>query len=509
MNKTTRTAETTVIWLMGITALTKVFGFLREILFGRWYGVSEIAEAFKIAQTIPMVLLLIVGTGISTSFIPIYSRLEKHSGSDSADRFMSNLINLLVLFSLLFSLLVSLFPGLFVKLFASGFAGSKYDLTILYTQIAVWGTLFNMATYVLAPYLQIRNQYLAPALMVIPGNLVFILCFYLGRFNRPLLVGLSIVLAIIVQLLWLIPFVKRQRYRHSLRVDLSDPSLSQFLILAAPVVIGVAVNQINLMVDKNIASFTLDGGVAILDYANRMTSFVQAIFIYPVAAVFFPHLTRAIIDQDIGRAKDSTSLSLISLTLIILPCAAGLMLFAQPIVDLFFGGQVFTPEAVQRTAQAMFWYATGLLFFAWRDIFVRVFYAWGNTRTPTFNAIISVIINIVLNLVLSRFYGLNGLAMATSISALIGSLLMMRGMSRHTFSLDYARLINRLLKGVIATALMSAGAWWLFQQLSRRLALSVSLGLSIILAIFIYAAVLWGMRLPEANQLIRSIRNKL
>lgn len=509
MNKTNRTVETTVIWLMGITALTKVFGFLREILFGRWYGVSEIAEAFKIAQTIPMVLLLIVGTGISTSFIPIYSRIEKHDGSASADRFMSNLINLLLLFSLGFSLLVSLFPGLFVKLFASGFSGSKYDLTILYTQIAVWGTLFNMATYVLAPYLQIRNQYLAPALMVIPGNLVFILCFYLGRFNRPMLVGLSIVLAIIVQLLWLIPFVNRQRYHHTLQVNLSDPSLSQFLVLAAPVVIGVAVNQINLMVDKNIASFTLDGGVAMLDYANRMTSFVQAIFIYPVAAVFFPHLTRAIIDQDIEQAKNSTSLSLISLTLIILPCVAGLMLFAHPIVDLFFGGDVFTPEAIERTGQAMFWYATGLLFFAWRDIFVRVFYAWGNTRTPTLNAVISVLINIALNLILSRFYGLNGLAMATSISALIGSLLMMRGMKRHTFSPDYPRLMNRLVKGLIATAIMSAGSWLLFQRLIRQIPISLSLGLSIILAVLIYGALLLVMRIPEANQLIRSIRNKL
>lgn len=503
-----RSSGRTIASLIVITAATKIFGFVREILFGRWYGVGEVAEAFKIAQTIPMVLLLIVGTGISTGFIPIYTELEKKKGSKAADAFMSNLMNVLILFSLAFSILVTLFPGIFVKLFASGYTGTKFDLTVLYTQIAVWGTLFNMVTYVLAPYLQLNQQFMGPALMVIPGNLIFILCFYLGRTMNPIIVAFSIVLAIFTQFLWLIPFVRKYGFNYKLKFDLQDKHLRRFFILAAPVVIGVAVNQVNIMVDKNIASFVMDGGVAILDYANRMTNFVQAIFIYPVAAVFFPNMTRYILDKNFARAEDSTSKSLVTLAIIVLPCTAGLMLFSGPIINLLFGGDAFTADAVARTGQAMFWYAIGLFFWAWRDILVRVYYALGNTKTPTLNAIIGVGINIIFNLILSRFLGLNGLAMATSLSGIVSSFLMFLGLWRRGFKLDLRLLGSRLARIIIATSVMTAGAGLGYQFLTSQVSDRLSLVVSILLAVGIYGLMILIVRIPEVTEILDSVRRR-
>lgn len=498
-----RSSGRTVALLMIITALTKVFGFFREILFGRWYGVEEVAEAFKIAQNIPMLLLLIVGTGISTGFIPIYTKLANRRLKEEADRFMSNLMNTLILLSLLFSVFVTLFPGLFVHLFASGFTGSKYDLTVVFTQIAVWGTVFNMVTYILAPYLQLHNQYMAPALMVIPGNLVFILCFYLGLSMNPLIVAASIVLAITVQLLWLIPFVMKYHYRWAPVIQWSDPNLRRFFLLAAPVIVGVAVNQVNIIVDKNIASNLMSGGVAILDYANRMTNFVQAIFIYPVAAVFFPKMTQMIVDKNYQEAAASTTNSLITLGLIVLPCSAGLMLFAQPIIALLFEGDAFGAEAVLRTGQAMFWYAAGLFFWAWRDILVRVYYAFGNTKTPTINAMIGVAVNVILNLILSRYIGLNGLAMATSISGLISCLLMLRGIRRSQgLTIDYRLLASRLLKILAATVIMSINAWLVYHQLFGSFRESLTLIFSIVSAVGFYAVTILLLRIPEVKAIL-------
>ena len=493
----------TVGWLIIITALTKSVGFAREILFGRWYGVGEVAEAFKIAQTIPMVLLLIVGTGISTGFIPIYTELSKTRNEKSADEFMSNLTNVLILLSIAFSLIVTIFPGVFVKMFASGFTGSKYQLTILYTQIAVWGTLFNMVTYIMAPYLQIKNEFMAPALMVIPGNIVFILCFYLGLSSDPTIIAFSIVLAIMVQLLWLIPYVRKYGYRFIAKIDLSDPYLRRFFYMAAPVVVGVAVNQVNLMVDKNIASYIMDGGVAIMDYANRMTNFIQAIFIYPVAAVFFPKLSRFILDQKFGQAQKNTTDAFIFLTLIVLPCSAGLMIFADPIVELLFGGDAFTQQALGLIGQAMFWYATGLLFWAWRDIFIRVYFAFGNTTTPTRNAIIGVVINITFNLVLSRYLGLSGLAIATSISGVVSSLLMLRGLRSYKgFKLNFRVLWNRTVQVIAATLLMSLGARLTFDFLKAHISNTMSLFASVGIAVVIYSGLILMLQIPEVIQIV-------
>ena len=508
--KTNTSPGSTVFLLIIITAITKLFGFAREILFGRWYGVGTVAEAFKIAQTIPMLLLLIVGTGISTGFIPIYTRIKRDKGTPSANEFMSNLLTLLILFSITFCIIVTLFPGFFVKLFASGFGGSKFELTARYTQIAVWGTLFNMATYILTPYLQVNNKYLVPALMVIPGNLIFILCFYFGRSSNLYLVPFSIVLAIAVQLLWLMPFVLKLGYQWKFKIDIRDKEIRSFLYLAAPVIIGVAVNQLNIMVDKNIASFIMDGGVAILDYANRMTSFVQAIFIYPFSAVLFPKITKMIGDNLYESAKENTMNSLIFMAIIILPCSVGLMVYSDQIIQLLFGGEAFDQQALTLTGQAMLWYATGLFLWGWRDIMVRVYYAFGNTKIPTINSVIGVGINIILNLILSKYFGLNGLAIATSISGLITCLLMFYQLKRYdNFQLDYRRLGNRVFKILIATGVMGIAARTFYNPLLGFLGPTLGLMFAILAAISVFLLVILIVKIPELISVKSFILNKI
>lgn len=492
-----------VVLLILVTAITKVFGFIREILFGRWYGVGEIAEAFKIAQTIPMMLLLIIGTGISTGFIPIYSKIKNNSDEAAADRFLSNLINILIIISIIFSVFVTLFPDIFVKLFASGFQGSKYELTIHFTRIAVWGTIFNMMTYLLVPYLQMRNQYLVPALMVIPGNIVFIVCFYIGKEGNPTIVALSIVIAIVVQLIWLLPFVLRSGYKWEFYIDHKNKSVRNFIYLATPVIIGVAINQLNLMVDKNIASIIMDGGVAILDYANRMTNFVQAIFVYPFSAVLFPKITKFILEKNFKNAEESTTNSLVFLSMIILPCSVGLMVYSEPIISLLFEGDVFTKEAVTLTAQAMLFYSFGLLFWGLRDILVRVYYAFGNTKTPTINAIIGVIINIILNLVLSRFFSLNGLAIATSISAVISCILMFINLKHfENFKLNYKQIFSGVAKTLFSTIIMGTVAYFSYYKLFINQNGKFKLLIGILISILSYIIVIYFMKIKELDEVL-------
>ncbi|PKK39923.1 putative peptidoglycan lipid II flippase MurJ [Clostridiaceae bacterium JG1575] len=500
-------SKKTVAALMLVTAGTKIFGFARELIMSRLYGVGEITEAFRIAQTIPMLLLLIAGTGISTGFIPVYTRIQKENGEEKADRFLANLMNLLVVGSLIFCLLVTLFPGVFVKLFAGGFTGAKYELTVLFTRIAVWGAVFNIATYLLAPYLQVHGRFLPPALMVVPGNLVFILCFFLGRRTTPVLVGASILLAIVVQLLWIVPFARRAGFRWSAVFAPKDPSFTRFVALAAPVILGVAVNQINVMVDKNIASQLSFSGVSILDYAFRMTSFVQAIFIYPVSAVFFPQMASFVVERNYKEAGRITENSLVLLLLVVLPCMAGLMVLAEPIITLVLGGGKFDRYAVVTTSQAMFWYAAGLFWLAWRDILVRIFYAMGNTVRPTVNAVIGVTVNITLNLLLSRWFGLNGLPMATSVAALVSCLLMARDFKRQKeFSLNEGLLLNRVLKIGAAALFMALVARKSFDYFHATMASALALLLAIAFSSAAYALCIFSFRIPEVQWALQKLR---
>lgn len=508
MNQERDKGSKTILTLMIITAITKVFGFFREIVMGRLFGIGDVTEAFRIAQTIPMMLLLVVGTGISTGFIPIYTKLKKEEGAQRANAYAANLINILILFGIGFSLVVTLFPSAFVTLFAGGFTGDKLELTIHFTRIAVWGMVFNMVVYVLMPFLQIYDDYMTPALMVIPGNLVFILCFFLGKSIHLDLVAISVILSALIQSLWLIPASKKKGFKVRRDFDFSDPAFIRLLTLAAPVIIGVAVNQINVIVDRNIASTLVDGGVSALEYANKMNTFAQNIFIYPVAAVFFPQVTKMISESETDKARQMTHQSLIILALITIPAMAGLMVFSYPIIETVFGGGAFGSRAVQMTGSALIYYALGLFWMAWRDISIRIFYSKGDTRTPTINAIIGVILNIVLNIILSQVMGLNGLALATSISAMVSSLLMLWGVGRFKdFRLPYKMLFNRLAKILLATLVMALGSSVVFRLLSS-LSVTIALLAAITVAVSLYVLSIILLRIPEFRALMSLFKRK-
>lgn len=494
---------------MILSAATKIFGFIREILLGRFFGIGETAEAYKIAQTIPVMILMVVGTGISTGFIPTFNRTVATQGRERAHRFMANTTNVTIVLGIAFSLLVTLFPGFFVGLFASGFTGSKLELTIRFTRLAVWGVVFSFMSYLLQPYLQIHENFWVPALVGIPMNLVFYLSYPAGKYLDERFLPLGIVLSVVVQVLWMLPFARRLGYRWRPIFDLKDRELQHLLLLAAPVVLGVAVNQINVIVDRTMASRLLDGGVAALDYASKMNGFVQGIFVYSVIAVIYPRISKLFISQDLDGVRLVTGNAMVTMALVVIPCMTGLMIFSREIILLLFYGGAFDLRAVDLTAGAMFFYAPALLGYAFREIFSRIFYSMSDTRTPMINAIIVVITNIILNIALSKVMGINGLALATSISSLLSALLLGRSLRRGgKISLLWHSFLGRFLKISLASALMAFGALGVYAWLEGPMGLAPALVMAILAAGIIYLTLILSLRIPEVDEITASLRQR-
>ncbi|MFB0917461.1 MAG: murein biosynthesis integral membrane protein MurJ [Clostridiaceae bacterium] len=508
-NGSGKSARSAVFYLMILSAFTKLFGFGREILLANYYGVGDVAEAYKIAQTIPIIILMIVGAGISTGFIPTYNKAYAEEGEKKADRFTSNAINIVVILGLIFCIIVNLFPGLFVKIFASGFEGEKLQLSILFTRIAVFGTIFSMISYILQPYLQIKENFWVPAMVGIPMNIIFFLSYPLASKYNLIILPIGIVLSVLVQLIWMWPWAKKEGFKYKPIVDINDKHIQHLLILAAPVILGVAVNQINIVIDKNMASWVIDGGVAALDYANRMNGFVQGIFIYSVVAVVYPKISKMFIAKNIKEVESTVTNSLVTISLVVIPCIVGLMVFSEPIIRFLFYRGEFDDRAALMTSGGMFWYAAGLIGFGYREILSRVFYSMNDTKTPTINAAIAVVINIVLNLILSRIMGLNGLALATSIASIVGSLLLMISLrKRGKIKLKYRDLTIKVVKIVIASVVMGIISFALFLLLTYIINYKISLIFSIFFAVFIYAIQILIAKIPEVDEFINLIKAK-
>ena len=187
--------------------------------------------------------------------------------------------------------------------------------------------------------------------------------------------------------------------------------------MALPVILGVAVNQVNVLIDKSLSSAVSENGVAILDYANRLNDFVVGIVVVSVGTAVYPILSKSVAEGDIKNLKNNIMESISHISFLIIPAMLGLMIFAKPIVIMLFERREFTRKDSIDVAAGLFYYASGIIWIAIRDILSKGFYAMQDTGTPVKNSIIMVVINIVSSIILSRFMGLSGLALGTSFSA--------------------------------------------------------------------------------------------
>lgn len=273
----------TALLVMIITILSKILGFGREIVLSYVYGASAITDAYLISQTIPAVIFSFISAGIATGFIPLYSRILNEQGQIEANRYTNNLSNALLLLSSVIVVFVLLFTQPIVKIFASGFSGETLELAIRFTRISVFGVYFTALLNIFAGFLRLHENYIIPALAGFPMNLVIIAFLFISTKTNIYVIAIGSVLATASQLLLLIPFVRKTGYRYQPVLNLKDEYIKTMVIIALPVIAGQSVNQINVLVDRTLASGIAVGGISALNYANRLNGFVQGLFVASIS----------------------------------------------------------------------------------------------------------------------------------------------------------------------------------------------------------------------------------
>lgn len=200
--------------VMIITIISKILGFGREIVLSFVYGASAITDAYLISQTIPVTIFSFISVGIATGFIPMYSRIRKEDGQLNADQFTSKLSNILILFASVIVVFVLVFTRPMVKLFASGFSGGTLELAVNFTRITVFGVYFTALINIFAGYLRVYENYVVPALVGFPMNLVIIGSLFISTKTSVYVIAFGSLLATASQLLLLIPFVRKTGFRY-------------------------------------------------------------------------------------------------------------------------------------------------------------------------------------------------------------------------------------------------------------------------------------------------------
>lgn len=476
----------TAFLLMLVTIVSKILGFIREITLSYFYGASNISDVYLISLTIPGAIFSFIGAGISTGYIPMYSNIQQQYGEKEGNKFTSNLTNILIIISTLLIIFGLIFIERLVKLFATGFEGETLALAVKFTKISLFGMYFTGLMHIFSEYLRLRRNYIIPALVGFPLNFITIATIFLSSKTNVIVLAIGSIIATASQIILLIPFIHKKGYSHELVLDIKDENIKNMAYITIPVIIGISVNQINVLVDKTIASSIAVGGISALNYADKLNGFVQGLFVTPLTTIMYPVISKMAAEDNVNGLKRLVSASIKLISLLIIPCTIGAMIFAGPIVKLLFGRGAFEPKAISMTTTALFYYSIGMLGFALRDILSRAFYSLQDTKTPMIYSVIAIAMNIILNLILSKYMGLGGLALSTSISSIFCTVLLFNSFRKKIGLFDMRNITISFIRILCTSLVMGVIAKLSYRILFKYISSDLSLIMSIVLGAVIY-----------------------
>ncbi|MBE3596714.1 MAG: murein biosynthesis integral membrane protein MurJ [Hydrogenibacillus sp.] len=446
--------------IMIITLLSKLFGFVRETAIAAYFGASLDSDAYFIAYSIPGVLFAAMASAIGTTFIPVYQRLE----DGDRERFMHNVTTVVTVTSLGLTVLSLVSAPALVRLFAPGFGPEAAALTTELTRILLWMIVFLSLNALFTAYLQTRGRFLMPAAVSIPFNIVIV--GYLLTFGRGLgIVGFTWVtlIAVAVQVVFLLPSLWQTGYRYRWVFDLREPGLLQSIALIGPVMIGTVAAQLNIVVDRMLASGLSEGSISALNYSNKVMQLAYGIIVVSMLSVLYPRLSEQAAQTDWRRLRETIARSFTALMLILLPITVGSIVLAEPIISVLFERGAFDARATELTAGAFVFFSLGLVGLGTRELWTKTFYALQDTKTPMTNGVFAIGLNIVLNLLFVRPLAHLGLALATSIAFTVASVLQYLSLRRRIGGIGSSMVRETLLKSALAAAAMGLVLWPLLQ----------------------------------------------
>ena len=357
-----------------------------------------------------------------------------------------------------------------IKILAKGFEGEQFDLAVKLNRIGLPIAVLLGFTHVISGFLHSSQIFGPPAISGLPYNFVFLIyLFFFAKDSSVVTLMIISVLAASTQFLILLPAVNNQGYKYRLNINLNDKYLKKAMMLIVPVLIGSAVQQINIVIDKTLASSLVEGSISALSYATKINDMVIAVFIMAITTAVFPMLSSAFSQDNNQKMKEILGQGINIILIVTVPATIGLLLLAEPIVYLFFQRNAFDEVATYMTSQALIYYSIGLVGASLRLMLNKVYYSFQDTKTPMINGAIAVVINLILNLLLIKPLGHRGLALATSISATITTIMLFVSLRKKIGSIGLTKYLICFLKTLSAAFIMGLVVAFIYYKLGALL----------------------------------------
>jgi putative peptidoglycan lipid II flippase len=425
----------------GLTAVSRVFGFVRDVLLAAVMGTGWVADAFFVSFRFPNLFRALFAEGaFNSAFVPLFSRRLRAEGRESARLFSEEALAILFVGVTATVAVAEVFMPYLVRLIAPGFSTDpeKFRLAVLLTRITFPYLVCMSLVALTAGILNALGKFSAPAATPIVLNLVLIVVTLFaaaaGFYDQPqagVVQAWGVAIAGFAQLLYVAYAARGLGMDPGFRLPRLTPDMRRLLKLAVPGLVTGGINQVNIFIGTMIASLQASA-VSFLYYADRINQLPLGMVGIAIGVVLLPTLTRHLADGDEAGAMASQNRSLEFALLLTLPAAVALIVIPKPIIQVLFQRGSFQASDTVAVSAALSAFAFGLPAFVMTKVFLPGFFAREDTATPMWFAMASVAVNIGGSLALFFFIGHVGIAIATTLSGwtnatLLAGTLMRRG----------------------------------------------------------------------------------
>lgn len=449
--------------------LSRIFGLVRDQVMAFFFGGGYLNDAFNVAYNIPNLLRRLFGEGaLSTAFVPIYNDIGYKKDKESQINFALNMLSILTLFLLILTVIGIVFAPLIVKLLYPGLNPASTAVAIKLTRI-IFPYLFFIGLS--STFIAILNSHdyffmtgLSSALLNIGMILSVLIPYWIWKLPAEELIyvaGWGVFIGGFLQTVINLPYLKKVGYRFKLVINFGSEAIATLWKRFVPSMVGIGIREINLIADALMASFLPIGSITALGYGNRLMQLPLGIFAISASTAVLPMYSRHVSRQEYGELSKGIRFTTLNLSYIILPITTLILVLAPDFVDLLFNHGAFDAKASLMTSQALVYYSLGLIFYSLNQTLTPLFYAHGDTKTPVKLAAGMVVLNIMLNFILMQFIAHRGLALSTSITAMVNYLLLRWLITKKLPHVSFEGISNNLIKClVICLLLYVLGSWF-------------------------------------------------
>ncbi len=506
-----------------IIILSKTAGFAREMVFANYFGTSLYSDAYTNANTIVNMFILLFSACISSTFIPAYTKTLHDRGPLAANEYTNSMLGIFVLLGAGISALGYFFSPQMCELFMpqlipDAAAGSQelllqqenLRLTAEMARIMFPTMGFAAVTGVFTSLLNANERFVPEQLIGFALSFCVIgACVFFRSADAEqsiIAVSAATALTYVLQLIIVVPFL-RGIYKFRPGIHSCEGTVKRSFILALPALLSMALDEINHLVDKNVGISLGIGVNTALNYSYRLITLVLGVMVVPLTTIMFSRLSKFAAGDEKKKILDATKQSLLVLSIVLVPVIVLAAVQSDDVIHLLYFRGAFDETSLHLTSTAFLFYVVGVLGFAWRNFLTRVFYAVQDTSAPMKIGVVSVAVNILLDIWLAKVMGVGGLTLATSISGMVGAMLMLIRLRRKVGRMGFRDTLFQLGKLTIAGGAAGLCAWYLAGFMAGsgvflRLLCATAAGL------MVYVALVLLLRVKGVSSLAHAVRRR-